>query len=732
MKHYQNLILNIKSRFILTPRKKKLLSITILCLLGVMAYSNTFRSPFHFDDIRVIVENSAITDLYNLKNIFSFYPARFITFLSFALNYHLHQFNVPGFHIFNLAVHLGCGILVWWFSLLTFSTPVISGQKIAKRADLIALFAGLVFLAHPLQTQGVTYIYQRATSLATLFYLSSLCFYIKARLLTEQKISPTVSKCYYGFSLLATIIAMFTKEITVTIPLAICLYEFSFFRAKRRRLDWKSIAPFLFTLPVIFLTLAFTKFVNFTDIYSKTKPLWGISSRHYLLTQFRVLVTYLRLVFLPLNQNLDYDYPISTALTELPVLASLLLLAGILILAVRLFRNYRLISFGIFWFFLTLLPESGIIPLQDVIFEHRLYLPMLGFSIFLVSSLAYLLENKSLKILPAILVIPVVVYAGLAYSRNNLWKDDIGLWHDTVRKSPGKARPYNNLGLAYQNEGSFLQAFLGFNEAIKLDPDYANAYNNRGNIYHAQGRFKQALADFDRAIQLNPGYAKAYNNRGVVYQEQGNFEQAIADFNQAIKIDPYYLKAYNNRKLAYQGKANPSREFLDFNNAADTVLAQAEVCYNRGLVYQNQGDLEKAILEYSNALEADPNLAVAYNNRGVAYQNQGDFKRAFLDFDQAIKIHPDYASAYSNRGAAYQNQGDLKSAILDYSRAIEIDPQNASAYYNRAAAYSLDRKDNLARQDLLRAQELGVKLPSGLPEILQEAVVSGKSIKKKR
>ena len=158
--------------------------IVLLCtlLLGTLIYSNTFFSSFHFDDIASIVENFAIRHILNLQAIWNFWPTRFITYLSVALNYHFHQLNVLGYHLFNLTVHLGSAILVWWFMLLTFSTPVMKDEKIAKHANLIALFASLVFLTHPIQTQAVTYIIQRATSLATLFYLASLCFYVKSRL----------------------------------------------------------------------------------------------------------------------------------------------------------------------------------------------------------------------------------------------------------------------------------------------------------------------------------------------------------------------------------------------------------------------------------------------------------------------------------------------------------------------------------------------------------------------
>jgi len=157
--------------------------IFFLSCLGLIIYSNTLYSPFHFDDINSIPTNPSIKNLSNLKAIWDFWPTRFITYLTVALNYHFSHLRVFAYHLFNLIVHTLSAVLVWWLVLLTFSTPLIKGQKIARHASHIAFFVSLVFVTHPIQTQAVTYIIQRATSLASLFYLASLSLYAKSRLL---------------------------------------------------------------------------------------------------------------------------------------------------------------------------------------------------------------------------------------------------------------------------------------------------------------------------------------------------------------------------------------------------------------------------------------------------------------------------------------------------------------------------------------------------------------------
>ncbi|MFH0897186.1 MAG: tetratricopeptide repeat protein, partial [Candidatus Bathyarchaeota archaeon] len=155
------------------PSHLKPLIIIAICCLGMVVYSNTLNSSFHLDDYNSITDNPAIKNIWSPLNIWNFWPTRFITYLSLAFNYHLHKLDVSGYHLFNLAVHLGSSILVWWLMLLTFSTPALKDQKISHNAKTISFFAGLIFVAHPIQTQAVTYIVQRAVSMATLFYLAS-------------------------------------------------------------------------------------------------------------------------------------------------------------------------------------------------------------------------------------------------------------------------------------------------------------------------------------------------------------------------------------------------------------------------------------------------------------------------------------------------------------------------------------------------------------------------------
>lgn len=569
----------------------KIIAILLVSCLGIVIYSNTFQNSFQFDDEESIVKNINITNLSNLKTIWDFWPTRFLTYLSISINYHFSKLNIFSYHLFNLIVHLACAILVWWLVYLTVGW------------NLFAFFCALIFVAHPLQTQAVSYIIQRSTSLATFFYLGCLGLYVKARVLQEEKKSALSIKFFYSCSFIAGLLAMFSKEMASTLPLIILLYEFTFLKTKKT-INWKTVFPFLLLPLAIPLTMWLSRSVNFLELRRITSLPAGISPTQYLLTQFRVILTYFRLLIIPLNQNLDYDYPLAKSAFTLQIFTSLLVLILILFLAARLFSKAKLISFGIFWFFITLIPESSIFPIQDVIVEHRLYLPMVGFSFFLVAGIFYILGARHIKKAVILLLIIVAGYSFLTYQRNLVWKDEFTLWNDVVNKSKNKARSYCNRGIAYFRQGDYARAITDFNQAVSLNPDYAQVYLNRGITYFASGDYAQAISDYNSALKLKPDYADAYTLRGLLYTSQGNYDQAISDYNQAIKINPNTVKAY----------------------------------LNRGIVYGQKGNFNQAVLDYTQAINLKPDYADAYYNRAVTYFYVHEYAKAQLDVEKFQKL----------------------------------------------------------------------------------------------
>ena len=636
----------------------------VLACLGLLIYSNTFQSSFHFDDVTSIVKNPAIRDLGNIRAIWDFWPTRFVTYLTIAVNYAKNQEQVFAYHVFNLAVHLGSSLLVWWFVLLTLSTPAFKDSPIVSHARLMSFFVALIFVAHPLQTQSVTYIIQRTTSLAAMFYLASLCLYARSRLF-EERDRGRRRLCYAG-SLMAAVAAMFTKEMTITLPVMILFYEFCFLKG-RKGVNGKSLIPFFATLVLIPATMFLTGSVDFLQMRRVAEGSILISPGQYLLTQFHVLVTYLRLFVLPFGQNFDYDYPVAESLMQPSVLASLAVLILLVFLAVRLFRKYRIMSFAIFFFFLALSPESSTIPIRDVIFEHRLYLPMVGFGLFLVTGLYYLLRGRYVNAMVGILLILVLFYGVLTYRRNFVWKDNFTLWEDVIAKSPRKARSYNDRGIAYVLRGDYKAALADYSRAVEVSLDRRAA----GEPNLGPGRKPEPLKPilFDRAL------AAAYFNRGFLYIKMADFDQAIADFGKLIANNPQ----------------------------------QPSVHYYRALAHAKKGDYDKAIADLSAEIQMDPEAGEAYMQRGMLHRQRSDLRAALADFNKVIALNPRYATAYNNRGAVYFEAGDFRGALADYSKAIEINPSLAVAYANRARLYFQIGEYQKSREDLSQAEKLGHK-----------------------
>lgn len=566
-------------------------SIFAIIALGIIVYSNTFFSSFHFDDDAYIINDFAIRNLHNLHDIWNICPCRFLTFLTLAINYHFSQLNVLGFHLFNLAVHLATALLVWWLVKLTFAT------------DIIALLAALIFVSHPVQIEAVTYIWQRAASLSAFFYLLSLCFYIKSRLQKD-------SRHYYILSIFTAIAAMFTKENAITLPLMILLYEFSFLKGKKP-VNWAQLYPFWIIMFIIPQTMVLSNSTRFQELRTITGGPGGISPAHYLFTQFRVIVTYIRLIFLPLKLNLDYDYPIYKSFFEIPVITSFLFIAAILYAAKRLFAKYRLISFSIFWFFLTLLPESSILPQTDVIFEHRLYLPLVGYCMLIASGAYYLLSALSLrgtnkmsdeaiskrttKFLTLILSFIIAFNSILTFERNKIWANEITLWNDVVAKSPNKARAYINRGWAFYNQGNFAQALSDYNKAIAISPEYIYSYDDKGLIYVHQGDTLKAIDEYNRSIKINPYYPKVYYHRAAAYLILNKNTEALSDYDKAIELNPEYIDAYNGRARLYASRGKVTQAISDYTRSLDidpgqSAIKQALDSIHKNMIYIEHHD----------------------------------------------------------------------------------------------------------------------------------------------
>ena len=568
-----------------TSRRDGWFRLVLVVIAGLLAYANSVTFPFTFDDMVNILGNPQIKDLGSLMTPSLLKSSRALGILSFALNYRLHGDWVVGYHLVNLSVHLAATLTLYGLITLLWRSPLVSqgiAPPFADHGRAIALFAALLFVSHPVQTQAVTYIVQRFSSLATLFYLFSAACYVRARLAQVEADSgrSRSAAVYFALAFLAALLAMRTKEIAFTLPLMLIVLELLCFRGTlRARL--LPISLFLMTMAIIPLSLVGIRggmagLLAAADQATRVQTI--VSRTDYLLTQFRVVATYLRLLIFPVNQNLDHAVAFSHSLTEPAVLGGLalhLMLAGLAVWCVARSRpsaapaflpapHLRLVAIGIGWFYIALLVESSVIPIIDPIFEHRVYLPSAGAFLAVSSAVIGLAgrRERSSRVFPSVclaLTLLCLVFVVATVKRNLVWSDEVSLWEDVTRKSPTLSRPWNNLGYAYLKRKEPARAIPPLVRSISLDPGHPDAWNNVGLALTQLGSY---LGRFDRTVELfrdlstanaeaqTLWFAKAHNNLGLAYDYLGQPKNAIASFRKSLDMDSNYAPAHYNLGLA--------------------------------------------------------------------------------------------------------------------------------------------------------------------------------------
>ncbi len=523
-------------------------------VLGGLIYANTLHSSFIYDDIPNIIKNQhiRITNITPaaIRHIVEGPGAsasRPLAMFTFALNYFFHRYQTAGYHLVNITIHLITTFLIFLITAHTLRLCRIA-------SPLAPLFTSLLWLAHPLHIQSVTYIVQRMTSLATMFYLLALFCFIKGRIrLCEQKKWFGTTYLCFLTSAVSGLMALLCKPIAGTLPLTIFFYEWYFFH--NLELDWiKRRSRWVILSVLLFITIAAT----YLWLISLEQSLALYQSQHFLPTQrilseLPVMIYYISLLIYPhpARLNLDYDFPQSISLmqpgTTAISLGALSLLVAAVIIATP---KHRISSFAILWFLINLAIESALMGLA-LIYEHRTYLP----SIFpVMAATLFLLETPKPRSVTIGLLCLIVTVAGLwTFRRNMVWRTNLSLWRDCVSKSPHKAGPHNNLGLAYLRQGKYFQAIqhhqIALNIRLRLPggathPDTAASYTNLGCVCRHVGNSAKAISCHKKALlirkkTLGPQHlktAECYNNLAVACKNHGIYDQAIQYYNRALAI----------------------------------------------------------------------------------------------------------------------------------------------------------------------------------------------------
>ena len=452
-------------------------SVLWLVAISLMVYANSFLGDFQFDDLAAILDNPHLarweTFIGHLDHMVR--PVLYATFLFDRL---LYADSAWGYHVINVGLHLGSGLLVYRIVLRARTEEVSS----------IAFWTAILFLVHPLATETVTYLSGRASGLMTCFYLLAFLWYLKG---TEEGGREGKHRVWYAGAILAFLLAVASKEIAVTFPLALLLSDVLVRRLHGRALRSVFLSyhvPFWMIVMVMAVALwMHPRYAYLADFSLHLRPIW-----ENVFSQVHAVAYALLLFVAPWKQSFDHDLPIVHSLFQWPLLLDLMVLGGVIVGGLLVMRRLPLVAFGIGWFFLQLLPTNSLIPRNDLLSERNVYLPSVGLFIAAVTvGLAIFhrvfRDTSSIhwvrKIFRSIGLAWVLALCLLTVQRNALYQDPVLLWSDTVQKSPQKARPRNNLGHSYALQGDWKHAIEEFRVALVLKPDYSLAQENLRDAY---------------------------------------------------------------------------------------------------------------------------------------------------------------------------------------------------------------------------------------------------------
>lgn len=518
----------------------------LISSISFLVYLNTLRHQFVFDDFRVIVNNPFIkdwkyfptlftSDYFRISGELSYRP---LVTLSYFIDYTLWHLNPLGFHLTNLLIHTLNIFLVYSF--------VFKITKDLKLAGISSLFFGV----HPILTETVNSVGFREDLLCATFFLLTLFFYAKLSTSNYKNTCYTIALLSYAFSLLS-------KEMAISLPLIIFVLDLLFPLSKIRfktRILRCYLGFLLISGTYILLRLVFLR----NTIEHVTYP--GDSVVINVLTMVNVTASYVKLLFFPIVLNADYHVTLETSVISLPFLFSVTLLICIVFIILRLYNKQREIALSMLWIFITLIPVMNIIPIGNIMAERYLYIPSLGFCIFLGILMLKMhthIIHTYRPIVKACFVVILIFYSVFTIKHNRIWSDERTLWSRTVYETSCNFNAHNNLGKEYFQQGLIDKAIeeytIALSKASEVQYRYPTAHYNLGLAYDAKGMYDASIMEYKNALRIDPKNGDTHNNLAITLFKNGQVDLAIEEFHKAITLDPTNPTYHDNlAKLYYK------------------------------------------------------------------------------------------------------------------------------------------------------------------------------------
>lgn len=681
---------------------KTVVSAAVIATSVLLAYSNSYSGPFVLDDLATIVESPSIRRLWPIQpvifNAGVSTTGRPLVNLSFALNYAFGGLNVVAYHVTNAVIHVLAALALFGVVRRTCRLPGVSSH-LSRHATPIAMFCALIWGLHPLQTESVTYIVQRAESLAGLFYFLTLYCAIRAA-------SSERPVWWAAGSFFSCLCGVASKEIAVSAPLAVVVYDWAFSGNSIRTLlvrRWRLYAALFSTwIPLAFLvSLGREQTAGFG---------YGIGSWDYAMTQFGAIVRYLHLAFWP--DALVLDYGASVARNPRDIVPAAILVGLLASGTIGAFRALPWVTFLGFIFFAVLSPSSSFIPLAtQTIAEHRMYVPLAPVVIIAVLGiwqigrwvakvLAPLRAAASTEWLaPCLLLSVISISLGtLTYFRNFEYQDHDRLWMTNIRRCPSSLRPYIQMAKDF----------------LAKDPGRAIPWFDRGIKAYELVRRRNGITnvvDFHLAV--------IYSGRGTALTNLGKFDLALTDFDQALKRAPSLATAHFYRGLVL-GQLERNDEALASLTKAIRLETTSQQLFVRASILSKTHRYDEAIADLNKAITMDPNNPYYLQSRGRCLLASGRYEDCLSDYSQAIRLNPDLVKSYHGRAAAYAAMNRHSDAIEDLSQVLNLSPDSADAHRDRAKSLLAVGRIEEAQQDLRAFEKLSQTVDPELSQRLEE------------
>lgn len=666
----------------------------VLVLAAFAAYANGLAGPFVYDDKAAILDNPSLEHLWRLGDVLRppldgvTVAGRPILNLSFAINYAIGGTSVVGYHVVNVLIHALAGLALFGLVRRTFLQPSLRARfGSAPAAALLAFTVAALWVLHPLQTEAVSYVAQRAESLMSLFYLVTIYCFLRA---VEDQPSGNDQgggrrRVWLAASFVACLLGMATKENMVSAPVLVLLFDRTFV-AGTFATAWRQRWRFHLCLAATWLLLAALVASTGGDRGGSAGFDVGVSWWRYVLTQFPALVRYLSLSVWP--QPLVFDY--GTFWIQHATDVALHALVVALLVAGTVFALWRKPAIGFLgaWFFAVLAPTSLVPGTTQMIVEHRMYLPLAAVLALVVPAVYPLAGRRAL----ITLLVVAVALGFLTARRNTDYRSELAIWQDTVAKRPAGALAHYGLGVALATLDRKVEAMAEFRTALDFRPNYAIAHTSLGNLLTESGRPEEALPHLELALRLQPGFPEANLNLGVALETLGRGDEAFPYYERALRLKPRFAEAHNALGNALGRRGQLPAALEHFKEALRLKPDYADAHCNLACALLQVGRQPEANAEFAAGLRLAPKDAAARLSWSNALLTTGHVTEAITSYAEAIKLRPDHAETRYNLGNALAAAGRFADAASEYEAAIRLRPTYAEAHNNLGNALAaLDR-----------------------------------------